>query len=379
MALLKAAAVSRAPTAGLAAVGVFWGGFAAYVPDLKARVGADDAVWGIVMIMSAIGGMLAMYRGPRVLVLLGRHTLPVAGLALAVVALLPALAASPAALAPCLFLMGAAVSTLDITSNVRISDLESRHDMHLMNYCHAMFSFPFGLAALAVSLMRQAGWGLAAITAVLAAVLLVLVVAMVERGVAPPHAAAPEAPAKASPWRAIVPAAAILLAAFVCENATEVWSALHIERTLGAPAGEGGLGPMMLGLTMGMGRLSGQFVASRIGEVRLVLWSALLGVAGALVLAGAPTKAIALIGVALLGFGVAVVVPSANSILGRAVLAEQRGYAISRSWMIGFTGFFLGPSIIGAVSDLTSLRVAFVFVAMVMATVIPAVLRLGRA
>jgi MFS family permease len=379
MALLRAAAVSRAPTAGLAAVGVFWGGFAAYVPDLKASVGADDSVWGIVMIMSAVGGMMAMYLGPRVLVLLGRLTLPVAGAALAVAALLPALAPGVALLGVCLFLMGAAVSTLDISSNVRISDLESRHDMHLMNYCHAMFSFPFGLSALAVSLMRQEGWTLAAITPVLAAVILLLVLAMFERDVAPPHVAAADAPVPDSPWRAILPAAAILFAAFVCENATEVWSALHIERTLGAPAGEGGLGPMMLGLTMGIGRLSGQFVASRIGEVRLVFWSALLGVAGALVLAGAPSKAIALTGVALLGFGVAVVVPSANSILGRAVAPEQRGYAISRAWTLGFTGFFLGPSIIGFVSDLTSLRLAFVFVALVMATIIPAVLRLGRA
>jgi MFS family permease len=74
-----------------------------------------------------------------------------------------------------------------------------------------------------------------------------------------------------------------------------------------------------------------------------------------------------------------VVVPSANSILGRAVAPEQRGYAISRAWTLGFTGFFLGPSIIGFVSDLTSLRLAFVFVALVMATIIPAVLRLGRA
>ena len=78
MSIFLAAAISRAPTAGLAAVGVFWGGFAAYVPDIKAALAATDAVWGVVMILSAIGGMTAMYLGPSVLAILGRATLPAA-------------------------------------------------------------------------------------------------------------------------------------------------------------------------------------------------------------------------------------------------------------------------------------------------------------
>jgi hypothetical protein len=49
-----------------------------------------------------------------------------------------------------------------------------------------------------------------------------------------------------------------VLVAFLVENAMEGWSALHIERTLGGGAAEGAFGPAILGLTMGIGRLSGR-------------------------------------------------------------------------------------------------------------------------
>lgn len=83
MAFLTAVRVSRAPIAGLAGVGVFWGAFAAYVPDIKAALGASDSSWGTVMVGSALGGMLAMYMAPRFIAALGRVVLPVAGVILA--------------------------------------------------------------------------------------------------------------------------------------------------------------------------------------------------------------------------------------------------------------------------------------------------------
>lgn len=373
MAFFKAIGVSRAPITALASVGVFWGAFSAYVPDVKAALGADDSSWGLALMMSAVGGMLAMYLAPRVIGGLGRWILPATGVVLAAVCFAPAIPASLTTMAIVLFCMGMSVSVLDMSANVRISVLEQRHGLHLMNVNHAMFSLAYAIAALVVSVARRAGWVPGDIVPYVALTCLLLAAGMYE------GTGWKEGPRKVagtvniSPWGVILPAAAILFSAFVCENATEIWSALHIERTLGGPVGDGGFGPTMLGLMMCVGRVSGQFAAARLGEARLVLWSAIVGIAGALVLAVAPTPAVALVGVGLLGLGVAVTVPSANSILGRLVAPEQRGYAISRAWMLGFTGFFLGPTIIGFVSQLTNLRWAFVFVALVMASVIPAV------
>lgn len=369
--------ISRAPMAALAAVGVFWGGFAAYVPDIKAAAGASDRDFGLALILSAVGGIVAMTLAPRYSARAGRIALPLAGALLVPAFALPLFGHSVPTLALALFGMGAAVSLLDITANVRISNLEARHGLHLMNLNHAMFSFAFAAAALFASLLRRAGQGPEVALPLLAVAGVALAFAMVERD----WQAAPEAPHDAdhrAPWGVILPAAAILFAAFISENATEAWSALHIERTLGGPAGDGGFGPMMLGLTMGVGRMSGQIAARRLGEVALVFWSSCVGVAGALVIAAAFAPWVAVLGVGLVGMGVAVVVPSANSILGHLVRPDQRAFAISRAWMIGFTGFFFGPSAMGMIAQLANLRVAFVAVALMLASIALSVTLLGR-
>ena len=167
-------------------------------------------------------------------------------------------------------------------------------------------------------------------------------------------------------------------AGFVGENATEAWSALHIERTLGAPAGEGSFGPATLGLVMFLGRLGGQFAASRFGEARLILVSAVLGSLGAVIIALAPTKAVVLAGVAVVALGMAVIVPATNSIVGRAVSDAARPVAISRAWMAGLVGFFIGPAMMGGLAELASLRLSFAAVALIVATIVPAVLALNR-
>lgn len=380
MSILHAMRISRAPLAALTSVGVVWGGFAGFVPDIKAAVGATDAGLGAALVMSSIGAMLSMYLAPRILNALGRVALPLVGVILCLAFFYPLMASSVPGLGLAMFGMGASVALLDITANVRISALENRHKLHLMNVNHAMFSVAFAFSALVTGIARKAGATPAMIMPLLALLCLLLAAVMWEgRGrIAPPDHDHADTRSLATPWSVIGLTAIILFAAFIGENATEAWSALHIERTLGGAPGEGSFGPFMLGLTMAIGRFSGQFVAEQLGEAKLILWSAVLGVIGALVIAVAPTQAVVLVGVGILGLGMAVIVPSVNSILGRLVREEQRSHAMSRAWMAGMLGFFLGPAMMGGLSELFGLRVSFAAVALVVAAIIPAVLALAR-
>jgi MFS family permease len=148
---------------------------------------------------------------------------------------------------------------------------------------------------------------------------------------------------------------------------------LFIERELGGAVGHGSFGPTTLGLVMFTFRLLGQVFTEKLGEERVVLWSGVFGVIGSLVMALAPTQTVALLGIGISAIGMAVIVPTANSLLGKLVHREQRAIAISRAWMFGFSGFFIGPALIGFVSQHWGLRVAFVIVAGLVATIIPAV------
>lgn len=380
MALARTIRVSRATGISLGALGMFWGGFAAWLPEYKARAGVDDGLFGTLLLGSAVGGMAAMALAPRVGRWLGPRVLPLAAGLMALAALAPLAIHSGASLAAALLAMGIAMSSLDIAANVRISELEHETGLPLMNWNHALFSAGFGVAALVMGAVRRLGATPEQSAPVLAALLALAALAVIER--APAAQVDDGTNTKAAlrtPWAAVLPAAAILFAAFVSENATETWSALHIERSLGGRPGEGAFGPAILGFTMAAGRFGGQLLAARLGEARLVALSALFGLIGALVVAAAPVQWVAVLGVGLIGAGVAVVVPSANSLLGARVAPAERAIAISRAWMIGFTGFFIGPVAMGAVAQGFGLRFAFVAVALVMATILPGLARLARA
>jgi fucose permease len=52
-------------------------------------------------------------------------------------------------------------------------------------------------------------------------------------------------------------------------------------------------------------------------------------------------------------------------------------FKLSR-WLIGFTGFFIGPTIMGQIAQHLGLRASFFCVAMLMAVILPLIWGLGR-
>jgi MFS family permease len=374
MSIIKAVQVSRAPLIGLGIVGLYWGAFSAMVPELKAQVGASDAQFGWALMGAAVGGVASMFVAPKVSKALGKFLVPAFSLLMALLVQLPIFADSISFMFVMMIALGAGVSSLDINVNMRLSELEERHGLHLMNVNHAMFSLCFGLSALVVGWMRQSGFGMGEVFPIIGILLLLAAVLTWEKDWEPVHVHMDTSPAPASlPWFFILMVAVMLFVSFLGENATESWSALFIERELGGAVGHGSFGPTTLGFVMCAVRLLGQVFTERLGEERIVIWSGVFGVIGSVVMAGAPNQSVALVGIGISAIGMAVIVPTANSLLGKLVHREQRAIAISRAWMIGFSGFFVGPALIGFISGQWGLRIAFLVVAVMVATIIPAV------
>ena len=381
MTLFHAATTARAPGFSLGIVGVFWGGLAGSIPDIKAIAGASDSDFGLIIMISAVGSIAAMYVAPRLVGWLGRASLPVIGGGASLAILLPILGTDVWRLSVVFLFTGATIGLMDIAGNIRTSNIESKHGIGLMNFVHAMFSFGFGTAALAVAHMREAGMGPDQILPLLALTLIVLSLCTIETREKFGDASRDEPTETrnlSGYWTVSLLAALVLFSALVGENSAEAWSALHIERTLGAEIGHGSFGPAVLGFGMGIVRLLGQVVTDRIGERKIIILSACLGCLGAVITAIAPTVGIVLFGVLVIAIGMAVMVPSANTVLGRRVPSNLRGLALSRMWMFGMTGFFVGPAIMGFMSELFGLRISYAVIALVIALAIPATIALGR-
>lgn len=343
------------------AVGLFWGSFAALVPDLKAEIGASDGVFGVAMLFAALGAVAAMWLAPRIDNALGARAMQVSAVALGLAFLLPGMVSDPVFFMLAMLCASACSGSLDVIMNLRVSALEAQSERSLMNLNHALFSFAYAGAAIVAGIFREAGFAPLPVFGIVFLVTLIMAAFMFLPVVAPEDD--DDITVVVFKRGLVVLGGAIILIAFLTEQATEAWSALHLERGLGGSAAQGALGPAILGLTMGVGRLSGQFISAKVRETLVLQIAAVVAALGLIIAASASELLIAYIGFAILGFGVSVMAPMTYSAVGKRVSNTNRAKVIMRISVIGYSGFFIGPPMMGGVSELFGLSVSFYFVA----------------
>ena len=373
--------VARPTLAAFAAMGVVWGTFAAVFPDLKAMLGLDEGQMGLLIFCTPLAAVATMLMAPAIGVRLGRVALPVAVTLMALALALPGQAASVLLFPLAMMACGAATGLTDVLMNARVSTLENERGVPLMNLTHAAYSFGYAGGAVMTGVLRGAEMSPGQVTGTMAVVALVLALGTWERdgtirGLARPK----DGTSGHLGWVPVI-GGGIVLIAFLTENAAENWSALHIEKTLGGSPQEGAMGPAALALTMGFARLVGQGFAARVNPVRLLCGGAVLSAMGALVAAFAVTPAMAYAGFIVMGVGSSVVAPTAFSMVGQFADPAARARAVARATLYGYFGYFFGPPMLGLIAGQFGLRMAFVFAAVMLLTVLvlaPLVARAGQ-
>ncbi len=364
MNILIALWLVRIPVLAFMALGLFWGSFSALIPEIKAALSVGDRDFGLMILGSAFGLVIAMWFAPWVDRRLGPRSMQISTFGITLLAVSPGLVQSPLGFLVLLAILGGVSGLSDVLMNARVSELEARHGRSLMNIAHGMFSLAYAAAAIAAGILRDAGYGPVVPFACVCVVSMGMVPFMRMHSVTvEPEKATQDAPKTAFPWRAVLLCGGLVLVAFAVEATVETWSALHIERTLGGDAVDSSLGPAMLGLTMALGRFGGQAVAERFQDERVIVVATGLTSVGALLAAIAPTAQAGYLGFAILGLGVSVIGPLGLAIAGRQVDQAQRTITISRAAVVGFSGFIIAPVLIGLIAETTSLRVAYGLVA----------------
>ena len=370
MTIASTLATARAPIAAFAAMGVLWGTFAAVLPDLKAQLGVTEAELGLVILPTPLAAVTAMLLAPIIGAMLGRVALTVATLLMAAAFALPGQAhlvwVFPLAMMCC----GGTTGLTDVLMNARVAALENDRGLHLMNLCHAAYSFGYAGGAISTGFMRGAGWSPDWVMGVCALIGGVLALATFERDGTIHGLRKPKDGTAGHLGLIPVIGGGIVLIAFLTENAAENWSALHIEKTLGGRPEEGAMGPAVLALTMGFARLAGQGIVQRVDPFRLLMGGAVLSACGAVVAAMAVSPAMAYAGFIVMGIGSSVIAPTAFSMVGRLAEPEARARAVARATLFGYFGYFFGPPSLGFIAGAFGLRFAFVFAAVMLLMVL---------
>jgi hypothetical protein len=162
----------------------------------------------------------------------------------------------------------------------------------------------------------------------------------------------------------VVPAVIVLFAFFV-EGSMDVWSVIFLRDTLGSSIIGGAIGFSAFALAITLGRAVGARFFFDLGYTRTILISGLASLFFAAIAVAAPNATVASLAFLGLGFSLS---PAAPAAFGMAEGAEHdAGLAVGAMTAVGYTGFVVGPPIMGWLADNVGLRAAMS--AMLVATV----------
>ena len=334
--------------------GAFWGAWAAVLPDVRERAGLGDGGLGLALGAVAVAALPEMPLAGRLVDVHGaRLLLPRLLGAFAGAAALLGLAAGPLPLVLALVLLGAVTGALDVVLNAATAAWERVEGDRLMAAGHGCFSVGVLGGAVLTGLARDAGAGPAPVLAAtgLAVALVALAQPAYRTAVRPDGAVAGRR--RLAP--VLVGLGALTASAFLVEDAVSTWSALYLERDLGAPPWVGGLGPGLFAGAMAVGRFGAHALARPGSEARVLAAGGSVLAAGLLLLAAAPTPVLALVGTAVAGAGVSVIAPTLFSAVGSRSAPGRSGADLALVTAFGYVGFVTGPVLVGLLSEALTL------------------------
>jgi predicted MFS family arabinose efflux permease len=345
--------------------GAVTGSFAARVPWVASHVGLGVGGLGIALLMPGIGAMLAMPASGR---LVHRHDLRslvrVLILVWCAALLLPALPTSLVLLCGVLVLYGAAAGLADVAMNAHAVLVEQGYGRSVMSGMHGCWSLGVlagsAAAAVAVRITPDAR----------PYFLVTAVISLVASSWLLPHRPEPEVdapPAFALPSRAVLLIGLIGLCAVFAEGAGLDWSAVYVHTALGHPASTAALTVATFSVSMAAARFAGDRVVRRAGPVAAVRMGGVCATVGALGVVLTRDIAAVVAGFALIGVGIAVVVPLVFATAGR--IGPHPGRSIAGVAGIAYGSGLIAPGIIGGIARLSSLTVSFVLVVLLTAAI----------
>lgn len=334
------------------------GAWAVEVPRIKAALSLSDTMLGLALFAFALGAMVAMPLAGRLAPRFGSgRATALLGVAFVVVLPLPAFAPSLLSLCLALFMLGSTNGSLDVSMNGHASTIEAKWQSPIMSSFHAAWSVGGLLGAASGAMLQRSGVGVVGglmLPGIFVGMLMVCagVVALRDIG---PRASVPIS-GLVLPSAGVMKLAALAFLGMMVEGAVADWSAVYLRSVLSGEASVAAIGYSAFAFSMAACRFVGDVSVRRFGSEKVTTLGGLVAAMGLALVLGLPNIVTACVGFALVGVGLANVVPVIFSAAGRSTLTPAVG--VSMAATAGYAGFLVGPPIIGFGAGFVGLRLA---------------------
>ncbi|MEO5583302.1 MAG: MFS transporter [Saprospiraceae bacterium] len=259
------------------------------------------------------------------------------------------------------FFMGTTMGSMDVTMNGQAVYVERLWLKPIMSSFHAVFSIGVACGAGVGALSSSYHIALPLHIGLMAILSILLIIRASSNLIhETEHTEKNDQPGFMFPHKSIIPLGIIAFCCMTGEGSMTDWSAIFMNKVilLGPTMGAIAFGVFASGMTLG--RIFGDYTTEKLGKRKLMICDSILAIVGlsiALVFASATTT---LIGFFMVGLGVATIVPIVFSTAGN-IKGVNPSTGISMATSIGYTGFFIGPPVIGFLSDAYGLRLGLLF------------------
>lgn len=366
-------------------VGFAFATWAARMPSIRDDLALSNGQLAIALVGFNAGVVLAPLMVGWLVVRLGSRTILIISL-LWYVAALPLVALAPALslLVAVMLLLAIGNCGLDVTMNAQGSLVERGYGRPVLTSFHAVFSIGALTGGGIGSLVIAAGIGtFAHFTAV--AVVMTLIAVPAVKGLLRDSPKLSSAEHEGENRRRLsFPTSAVLLPGAVCfcammgEGIVNNWSALYLRDVVGSSSAAAAIAITAFSLGMTVGRLTADRVHRRVGTGRFLFSCGITASVGAVLVLAPGVYIVSLVGAVVLGVGLAAIVPVVFGDTA-AQASERYGSAIAKVTAVGYTGFFIGPPIIGGLAQIFGLHAAMAVLPLLMLLMIILIVRLRHA
>ncbi len=334
--------------------GFLFANWASRIPSVKDAFRLDEGALGGVLFMLPLGSILALPVAGWVIHQAGSRAVTAVSMFLyAALLILLSLAPDVFWLSFTLFLFGFVGDFLNISMNTQGLAVQEAKAKPILSGLHAQWSFGALSGAAFGGWTQRLDWSLQRhfwLVGLFSAGLFLLLIRFMIRD-----------PEK-EPSRRVFqwPTSALWLLGAICfcntmaEGAMADWSSLFYRQTLSDPDGVSTTGYVAFTLSMTLGRLAGDRIIAMFGYRVTLMANGLLIAAGLSLALLWQVPVVVIAGFAAVGLGVSSVIPIAYMIAGKSKDMAPAAALASVS-AIGFTGFLIGPPVIGLIADVSSL------------------------
>ena len=363
-----------APSWVFASINILFGTWAIYIPSVKEKLGINKADLGIALFFLSLGVFIVFPVAAKIINRLGVGRATWYGIICSsVAALFPLLAPNYYSLMGGLFLMGAGNCFTDIAMNTLVTEIEKEDRQNFMSASHGFFSLGGVIAGLGSFLIFTINNP--ALHMLYAVILVLLINFIFHRHYI--HIIA--SPVEKEPFslKLFKPLLVLGIISFVVmggEGAIVDWSGLFLQEVSMAPETLIGTGFLAFSVMMTLGRFLGDSISAAIGPVKIVALGASIAVVGFVFVLTTYTY-MAILGFALIGLGFSVIVPELFRI-GGTVKGVDSSQGVSFIAGTGYSGFLIGPVVLGFVAESYSLKYTFIILLLCTIVVLMAILRM---